>query len=36
MNGRKEYQKKGVIIYNSMWGATHNMAEHIGKGAGQQ
>jgi flavorubredoxin len=24
-----------VIIYNSMWGATHNMAEFIGKGIGQ-
>lgn len=24
-----------VIIYNSMWGATHNMAEFIGKGVGQ-
>jgi flavorubredoxin len=23
-----------VIIYNSMWGATHNMAEFIGKGIG--
>lgn len=24
-----------VIIYNSMWGATHKMAEFIGKGVGQ-
>lgn len=24
-----------VIIYNSMWGATHKMAEFIGKGIGQ-
>lgn len=27
-------EKRAVIIYNSMWGATHNMAEHIGKGVG--
>lgn len=27
-------EKRAVIIYNSMWGATHNMAEHIGKGIG--
>ena len=26
--------KNAVVIYNSMWGATHNMAEHIGKGLG--
>ncbi|MDP4143602.1 MAG: MBL fold metallo-hydrolase [Bacillota bacterium] len=28
-------QKSAVIVYNSMWGATHNMAEFIGKGIGQ-
>jgi anaerobic nitric oxide reductase flavorubredoxin len=28
-------EKNVVIIYNSMWGATHKMAEFIGKGVGQ-
>jgi flavorubredoxin len=27
-------EKSAVIIYNSMWGATHKMAEFIGKGIG--
>lgn len=27
--------KNIVIVYNSMWGATHKMAEFIGKGVGQ-
>lgn len=28
-------EKSAVIIYNSMWGATHKMAEFIGKGIGE-
>ena len=28
-------EKSAVIIYNSMWGATHNMAEFIAKGLAQ-
>jgi flavorubredoxin len=28
-------ESSAVIIYNSMWGATHKMAEFIGKGIGQ-
>lgn len=28
-------ENSAVIIYNSMWGATHKMAEFIGKGIGQ-
>lgn len=27
--------KSAVVIYNSMWGATHKMAEFIGKGLGE-
>jgi flavorubredoxin len=27
-------EKSVVIVYNSMWGATHKMAEFIGKGLG--
>lgn len=28
-------EKNVVIVYNSMWGATHKMAEFMGKGVGQ-
>lgn len=28
-------EKNVVIVYNSMWGATHKMAEFIGKGVGK-
>jgi flavorubredoxin len=28
-------QKEVIIVYDSMWGATHKMAEFIGKGIGQ-
>ncbi len=31
-----ETENSVVIIYNSMWGATHTMAEMIGKGLGRQ
>lgn len=31
-----ESENSVVIVYNSMWGATHKMAEMIGKGIGRQ